>query len=147
VPHFTLQVGPNGPVLNALIGVSQARATALKAADQPIPQLVPITALVDTGASCTCLDPSIVQALSLTATGSVMINTPTTGSTPHTADQFDAGLFIPAPNGPPLFFRTMPVVSADLLAAQGFHALLGRDVLKQCFFAYNGEVGLFTLAF
>ena len=75
------------------------------------------------------------------------MNTPSTGTTPQQADQFDVALFIPAPNGLPLFIQTMPVVASELLASQGFHALLGRDILDRCLFAYNGEFGLFTLAF
>ncbi|HEX7185620.1 MAG TPA: hypothetical protein VF756_27595 [Thermoanaerobaculia bacterium] len=85
--------------------------------------------------------------MSLTPTGVVSVNSPTTGETPHQADQFDVALFIPPPNGLPLFIQAMPVVASHLLAMQGFHALLGRDILNNCLFAYNGEVGLFTLAF
>ena len=147
MPHFTLQISPAGPILDASVGVSRPRATALKAAGQPVPKAIPIRALIDTGASCTCLDPSILEGLSLTPTGVVSVNSPTTGETPHQADQFDVALFIPPPNGLPLFIQAMPVVASHLLAMQGFHALLGRDILNNCLFAYNGEVGLFTLVF
>jgi hypothetical protein len=84
---------------------------------------------------------------SLTPTGSVSVNTPSTGATPHQAEQFDVTLAIPAPNGPPLIFYAVPVVASDLLAAQGFHALIGRDILNRCLFAYNGDASLFTLAY
>jgi len=144
VPHLTLQVTQSGPILSAAVGVSEARAAALTAADQPIPPLVPIRALVDTGASCTCVDPSVLAALSLTPTGSVSVNTPSTGATPHSADQYDVGLAIP--NGTPLVLQTIPVVAAELLP-QGFHALIGRDILDQCLLVYNGKIRLFTLAF
>jgi hypothetical protein len=147
VPHFTLQVGPNGPVLPAFVAASQARAAALKAADQSVPAPFPIRALVDTGASCTCVDPSVLEALSLTPTGSVSVNTPSTGATPHTAYQYDVALIIPSPNGTPLVFQTVPVVSSELLDAQGYHALVGRDILDRCLFVYNGSLGLFTLAY
>lgn len=56
-------------------------------------------------------------------------------------------LVIPAPGGSPLIFQTIPVIAADLLEAQGFHALIGRDILSRCLFSYNGEVGIFTLAY
>jgi hypothetical protein len=77
----------------------------------------------------------------------VNVNTPTTGSTPHSAEQYDIALVVPPPTGPPLILQTIPVVASNLLTAQGFHALIGRDILRQCFFAYNGTTGLFTLAF
>ncbi len=35
--------------------------------------------------------------------------------------------------------------ASELYAAQGFHALIGRDILSQCGFVYNGS-GFFTLA-
>jgi len=147
VPHFTLPVGSNGPVLTAVVAVSQERNAALVAAGKPVPKPVPITALVDTGASATCVDPSVLAALSLTPTGIVSLSTPSTGETPHQAEQFDAALIIPAPQGSALVFRTIPVVASELLAAQGFHALIGRDILDQCIFFYNGSLKLFTLAY
>jgi len=86
--------------------------------------------------------------LSLTPTGKVSLTTPSTGATPHDADQYDVGLILPAATGaPPLILRTIPVVSSYLLVAQGFHALIGRDILDRCLFVYNGDARLFTLAF
>jgi hypothetical protein len=146
--HFTLQIEAHGPILNAGVLVSEPRAAALKAAGQAIPQMVPIRALVDTGAGCTCVDPTVLSSLRLTPTGNVPINTPSTGATPHSADQFDVALFIPGPpNSIPLNFQTIPVVAAELLATQGFHALIGRDILDNCVLIYNGGMRQFTLAF
>lgn len=146
--HFTLQLNADGPILNAIVTVSEARASALRAAEQPIPTPVPIRALVDTGASCTCIDPSVLAALDLTPTGQVGLNTASSGQTPHSADQYDVGFVIPTGGGSsvPLFLRTIPVVETELLP-QGFHALLGRDILAQCILIYNGDIGFFTLAF
>jgi hypothetical protein len=53
----------------------------------------------------------------------------------------------PTPNHPQYYIHTLAVVEADLVKAQGFHALIGRDVLSHCFLAYNGMTGLFTLAY
>ncbi len=41
---------------------------------------------------------------------------------------------------------TIPVVAAVLLP-QGFHALIGRDVLSHCLLTYDGASGLFSLAY
>ncbi|MEA2560620.1 MAG: hypothetical protein QOH06_2124 [Acidobacteriota bacterium] len=133
-------------MLSAFVAVSEAKLAALKAAEQPIPAPVPVRALVDTGASCTCIDPSVLSALNLTPTGNVSLNTASSGQTPHSADQYDVGFVIPNGNTP-LFLRTIPVVATELLAAQGFHALLGRDILAHCILVYNGDMGFFTLAF
>jgi hypothetical protein len=40
----------------------------------------------------------------------------------------------------------MSVCASDLIH-QGFHALLGRDILQQCQVTYNGLAGFFTLAY
>jgi hypothetical protein len=134
-----------------MIGVSEARRAALVAAGLTIPNFVPIRGLIDTGASCTCLDPTVIAALQLPQTGSVSMLTPSTGATPHATAQYDASLFIPSvPNQAPLSFPTIPIVASDLVG-QGIHALLGRDILSRCVLHYNGGApaggGLFTLAF
>ena len=147
--HFTLQIGSEGPVLNALIGVSQARAEMLTKKNQPVPNAVPIRALVDTGASCTCIDPVVFAALGLTPTGSVAMFTPSTGATPHQADQYDVSLLIPpaAPTDYPFILGTLQVTAASDLNVQGIQALIGRDILTGCVLTYNGAMRLFTLAF
>jgi hypothetical protein len=150
MPHFTLQLLPEGAIITALVGVSSARAQALKETGQESPKMFRARALIDTGASCTCVDPSILKdALKLSPTGNTSINTPSTGNSPATADQYDIGLIIPAANvdEAPLYVGTLPVICSEFLQSQGFHALIGRDVLATCIFSYNGETKLFTLAY
>jgi len=90
-----------------------------------------------------------LQSLQLTPTGSTAMNTPSTGALPHTANQYDVSIIIPgaSANHPQYYIHTLAVVEAQLLTAQGFHALIGRDVLSHCFLAYNGTTNLFTLAY
>jgi hypothetical protein len=129
--------------VQAVAAVSAARRAALLAASQTVPTNIPIRALIDTGASCTCLDPQVIQSLGVPATGSVLVNTPSTGSTPHATDQYDVALLIPpgAQGQQGLIFPTIPVIASDLFAAQGIHALIGRDILKLCVLIYNGALG------
>jgi len=149
LPHFTLQITPQGCLLNALVGVSEARKAALIASSSVPPAAVPIRALVDTGASGTCVDPSVLETLALTATGKVSVNTPSTGTQPHEADQYDISLVVPGadPTHLPLSIGNLPVICAELLLPQGFHALIGRDVLSRCVFVYNSLVGLYTVCY
>ena len=148
MPHFTLQISPQGALLAAGIGISEARRTALKDAGQTIPKIVPIQAIIDTGASATCVDPSVVQTLNLTPTGNAPVVTPSTGNQPVNADQYDVSLIVPAgQNQVPFYIANLPVLCMELLTSQGFHALIGRDVLIQCIFSYNGTAGWFTLAY
>ena len=131
MPHFTLQISPQGALLDAWVSVSSARHAALTAIGQIIPNPVRIRALVDTGASATCIDHSVLQMLSLNPTGSATVVTPSTQGIPVIADQYDVGLIVPpaGPNQIPLIVSTLPVISAELLASQGFHALIGREYL------------------
>lgn len=73
------------------------------------------------------------------------MHTPSTGYQPHTTHQYDVSLVLLHPKLN-LTLQTVPV-AATHLAIQGIQGLIGRDVLKNCLFIYDGQVGLFTLAF
>lgn len=133
-------------MVDAFVSVSLPRRAALTAANQLVPNPIQIRGLLDTGASNTAIDPSVLTALGLTPTGTALVNTPTTGNAPQTVDQYDVGFVIPGPDGGHLFSQILPVIASELLASQGFHALIGRDILSQCVFVYNGS-GFFTLAY
>jgi aspartyl protease len=147
MPHITLQITPDGPLCDAFVGVSQARRDALVAASQPVPAIVRIRGLIDTGASCTCIDPSALTTLGLSPTGTAMVNSPTTGATPKTTNQYDVSLVIPHATLAPLRRTTIAVIETELFAAQGFHALIGRDVLADCVLYYNGDRGFYSLSY
>jgi hypothetical protein len=111
----------------------------------PVPTPVDVRVLVDTGASGTCLDPSIMTLLNLTPKGTVMIHTPSTGGTPCAHSQYDVSLILMHPKIS-YTFHAVPVI-ASTLGAQGIQGLLGRDVLKECLLIYDGPANGFTLAF
>ena len=76
------------------------------------------------------------------------MNTPSTGEQAASADQYDVSLMVlSAPNVPPLMHRNIAVLESKLLNAQGFHVLLGRDILSGCLLTYDGLNGLFSLAY
>ena len=153
MPHFAVPISATGPLFDAFIRVSKARYDALQASSQPIPQFRQVRALLDTGASASCLDLSVVTALGLQPTGSTSIITPSTGNTPHTVDLYDVSILVPAPilraEGvtPPLIFNTVAVAGCNLLQAQGFHALIGRDILAVCMFYYNGPGNMIIVSY
>jgi hypothetical protein len=149
LPHFTLTLSSSGPLCDAYIAVSEGRAIALTAANQNLPAPVKVRALIDTGASCTGVDPSVLAALQLTPTGSTPVNTPSTGTNPHVVDEYDVGFVIPPAKAGqiPFVLKTIGVVSVQLLQAQGIHVLIGRDVLEHCILIYNGQAGTFSISF
>ena len=150
MPNFTLQiVSPHGPLFNAAVCVSEARRTALQAANQPIPNWHSIRALLDTGASHTCLDPSVLTALGIPPHSTIQVLTPSTGNTPHQTEVYDVAILIPGATqtDPPHILPTIAVAGCDLLQAQGYHALIGRDILSRWVVHYNGPAGLFTVSY
>ena len=150
MPHFTLQILPQGALVNALVGVSEARQAALVEAGQSVPDIVSIRALIDTGASGTCIDPSVLHPLNLTPKGKTPVQTPSTGGMAVEADQYDVSIIIPAfANQAPLILSNLPVICMPLIASMGpnVQALIGRDILAQCLLGYNGSAELFTLAY
>lgn len=149
MPYITIQVSPQGLVCDAFVHVSKARREALLAAKQPVPPAQRIRALVDTGASCTCIDPSYATALGLTPKGAkVQIDTASTAGTPFEADQYDISLIIlnPDPNDYPLIRPTIPASGMELLDL-GLDALIGRDVLSGCMLVYDGKNEQFSIVY
>jgi hypothetical protein len=121
---------------------------ALQDAGQSVPPPVPIRALIDTGASCTCVDAKVLKTLRINPTGKMPIHTPSTsGQYPHEANQFD--VFIVIAVGPALqafASGTIPVIEAEL-EHQGYKALIGRDILSKCLMVFEGRGAFLTLAF
>jgi len=147
MPHLTMGLSPIGPMIDVWIGASVPRASALKAAGRTPELPKQVRALVDTGASCTAVDPSIIKSLGLIPTGTTYIQTPSTGAAPHLANQYDVLLGVTYQHAPEvLIFEALPVIESALIQ-QGFHVLLGRDVLGKCLFIYNGQEAYFSLAF
>jgi hypothetical protein len=147
VPHLTLPITPTGgPLLDFVCGVSRPRAEALKKAGLPVPPNINVKGLVDTGASITSIDPSILKALSVISTGTIPLHTPSTkAGVPHVANQFDVSLILVHPKAIRTWFA-LPVIEAELIH-QGIQALIGRDVLKCCLLTYDGEAGTFAIGF
>jgi hypothetical protein len=73
------------------------------------------------------------------------ILTPSTGSSPHPANTFDVGIVIPVAT----HTFTIPAMQVfeSSLNIQGIQALIGRDILNNCLFVYDGRANIFSLAF
>ena len=119
----------------------------MRAANQTVPQPIQIRGLVDTGASTTAIDPTIIQALGIQATGSMAIVTPSTGSTPVQVNTYDVGIVIPlAQVGQTHIIGALQVFESSL-TVQGIQALIGRDILSSSLLVYDGRSNIFSLAF
>lgn len=75
------------------------------------------------------------------------MNTPSTGSTPHVANVYDVSIVIPGATPPAFTLGNIAIAEANLFNSQGFHALIGRDILESCVVHYNGGLKLVTVSY
>ena len=128
------------------IGVSTPRAEALRKAGKPIPPSIPVMGLVDTGASCTAIDAGILSQLAIPSSGTSPTHTPSTlAGVPHVANLFDVSVTL-MHSQIGKRFHALPVLESHL-AHQGFHVLIGRDILSNCLLVYDGVAQSFCLSF
>jgi hypothetical protein len=147
MPILSFQIDQAGPIINAAIGVSAPRIMALQKAGLAVPPPVIVRALLDTGASCTCIDSAVIAKLGILPSGIVQVHTPSTGGTPRSCNQFDVSLFVLMDgNQVHVPSSVIPVIESDL-SQQGIQALIGRDVLNQGVLHYDGLQHCATLAF
>src|SRR5256885_8608995 len=113
MPHITTDISPHGPLISILVGVSSAHANFLRSRQLQVPIPVGLQALIDTGASVTCLDSAAVSPLRLRVTGNVPITTPSTGSSPHICDECDVSIVLAHPDHN-VELATVPIITTDL---------------------------------
>ncbi len=148
MPYLTRDVDTNGALMvRAVVGVSRPRATMLVGRNLEVPKDVVVDAVVDTGASCSCVDRSVLRQLHLVPTGVTLIHTPSTGAGPAMASQFDISLKIVTKEPSDALHRPLlPVIGCDF-SSQGFQMLIGRDILSGCLLVWDGLRRCFSFAY
>ncbi len=149
MPHFTQYLSQGAPFLNVLVGPNYEAVIRLERQGRVAPAALRVRGLIDTGASHSSVDPSVLSALRLSAAGLAQMHTASTGVTSSRVEAFDISLLIPAANTNQEAFvlPNLRVHAVELTATQNFDALIGRDVLQHCVLTYNGAMGWFTLAY
>lgn len=104
-----------------------------------IPACIRGNALVDTGASITCVDLPLIKSLGVQPISSAQVLTPQ-GSAMQ--DIYPVKILFA---GTSIAFNLNAVLGSDL-AAQNIVALIGRDILSICMIVYNGPFGHFSLS-
>jgi hypothetical protein len=130
-----------GPLLPVNVQVPTTLASHLSQSGQPVPPPVSGQALIDTGASISAVDGTVIQSLGVQPVGVVKVNTPS-GSAYQ--NQYPVQFVFPGTNLPSIQ-GTHAIGS--VLKSQGILALIGRDILSRFVFIYNGTSGFITLAF
>jgi hypothetical protein len=146
MPSLTIKgVQANRAVVSLYVGPSAPRAEALATAGRPPVYPIEVSALIDTGAALTCIEPSIAADLNLPMTGERYVHTASSGDEPLPSATYDVQLYLPWM--PPLVIASqLPVVALDLRHL-GVRMLLGRDVLSRGLLIYNGPEDQLTLAY
>jgi hypothetical protein len=147
---------PDGAVVRVRILLDRPTTLRLRASRQPAPQPIDVTALLDTGAQCSCVDPTVAAQAVLPLYGFGFTVAPGAGPKPPAgfggagvSTRHTAGLTILHPQGGPGQHFVVPdlIVSALPLNSLGYDALIGRDVLAACVVVYDGPAGSVTLAY
>jgi hypothetical protein len=138
------------PVVEVEVGVTAAHGRALTRSGQPVPQPLRLTALIDTGASRTCIDHRVRGLLRLRGFSTLVISTPTSGPAGQARRRLDkADLLILHPSGNPQqhLARNAFTVVAVPLGQLGVDVLIDRDLLARCRFVYDGQAGTLRLEY
>ncbi len=129
-----------GPRVQVSIGVGQQLAAQLLQEGKELPAPISGLALIDTGASGTCVDEQIAAQLKLPVIDVVKA----ASATEEEAERNVYPIQIEV-TGLPITINAPRAMGAPL-QVQGFHVLIGRDLLQHCVLVYNGLVGSFSLS-
>jgi predicted aspartyl protease len=127
----------SGPAIQVVIVPSQPIAIQLQKESKPVPTFK-ATALIDTGATSTCINQDAVDALDLIAFD---VQKVWTASADVEQSFYDIGIVLPI-SQPNILSVQSPCAE---LKGQPYQVLLGRDVLSACTLFYNGADNFFVL--
>lgn len=129
-----------GPIVQVTIGMEQNIAQQLVSQGTQLPQPVSGVALIDTGATSTCIDDDIAKQLNLPVIDVVSI-----ASASHANSMQNVYPALIEVLGINIKFNALRAIGVPL-ANQGIQVLIGRDLLQVCTLFYNGMIGSFTLS-
>jgi len=129
-----------GPCVQVSISIAQSMSQQLIQQGASLPVPVSGLALIDTGASSTCIDDAIAEQLGVPAIDVVTMHSASHAG--HPANIYPVRFEV---NGLPISLD-VPRAMGAALASQGLAMLIGRDVLQFCTLFYNGMSGAFTLS-
>lgn len=132
-----------GPIINVEISVPKALADFYVKQGRPIPQPKAGIALIDTGAKITCVHELIMQNMGVNTIGPVISYT---ANGAKQCNSFPAHFFFPVARIDVDFASVIEVnLDGQLFNGQQIVALIGRDLLTNAIFVYNGSIGMYTV--
>jgi hypothetical protein len=136
-----------GPCIRVKVDIPAALAEMLKTTESPIPPSQTGWVLIDTGAGVSAVDGSVLRALTVAEMDMAKV---VTANGTAIYPRYPARLSFPETPIPAREFGR--IFGADLSGYRegpgpSIIALIGRDVLRDCVFVYNGREAFFSLEF
>jgi predicted aspartyl protease len=129
-----------GPVFDVSVTIPLYQSQILIASGSAVPSPVQISAMIDTGADCSVVIPTIMQQLGASPHDRVPVNTATA-----------CNVLCPLYSARIVFSNGRALETDELVEAplydQRIQCLIGRDILQECLFIYNGQNEIVTLSF
>ena len=135
-PATALQL--RGPILQVSLTIEQSAGKGLVAQGKTVPAPRSGLALIDTGASNTCVDEQTAKDLGLPVID--VANMQSASHEKHSCNVYPVQIITP------IVTLNAPRAMGAALASQGLLVLIERDVLQNCNLFYNGPAGQFTLS-
>ncbi len=104
------------------------------AVEEGVPEFVEHRAMIDTGASDTCIDYRIARALKLRQIDQRTIGT--------VGGPIEVGVFLGLLEIPQLGFKRLDRLFAPKIERINYNVLIGRSVLREFLFTYDGPANL-----
>jgi predicted aspartyl protease len=127
-----------GPVVQVSVTIEQNAGKGLTSQGKTVPAPKSGLALIDTGASNTCIDEQAARELGLPVIDVAIMQSATHEK--HPCNIYPIQIITP------IVTLNAPKAMGAALVSQGLLVLIGRDVLQHCTLFYNGPLGQFTLS-
>ncbi len=137
-PALALQ--QHGPIVQVVVGLKRAMSTSLLARGAKVPTPLSAVALIDRGASNTCVDNNPGLQLGLRVVDTMRMTSASHDGIEQPGYPINIEL-----TGTSIQFGVPKGMGANL-AAQGLGVLIGRDVLAAFTMFYNGPAGQITFS-
>jgi hypothetical protein len=130
-----------GPALQIAVGPSRELIAALSPLGARIASPQEVTALIDTGAHTTVLNPDTIARLDLRPVGSAPIHTPSTTAA-LMCRRFHINVYFAADH----VIENVFAIEAPM-GGVPYQCLIGRDILRFATLTYDGPASAFALSF
>lgn len=146
MPTFTGPIVADGSLVNILVGVSEARRQVLRSVGFLVPTPSPVRVLLDTGSIITITKAQAITPLGVTRYDQRQFFNSAVGLTPIVRDVFDLSITLLDDKGISLhYWPSVDVIPGVFPPTDQVQGVIGRDLLDECVFTYDGKRRTFSL--